>query len=380
VNSKARILVTGASGLIGGEITARLLARGHSVTALVNRTREIRSNGGALLPASTRAGGAVSPGTLALLDGDVAEDRLGWDEHTWRQVASSHDLVIHCAAITQFDSDQASYQAVNVEGVGRILALVGTGGMKLLHVSTAYVCGMRGGTILEGELDCEQPFANGYERSKFLAESLIRRSSVPTAIARPSIVVGDSVSGAICSFDTLYAAFRLITDRRIRCLPATAEATLDFVPIDHVAGGIVALAERIDTAAGGTFHLVSGTPVTVAQFRDAIAAYPQFAVPKLIDPADFDPAALPTLERRLHTRVASLYASYFQRDPRFSDANFRALTGAACPPTGRAFLLKLIDYCIAVGFLSLERAAKPEHAECKRRVLPLSSHVTAARG
>ncbi len=359
---KQRILLTGATGLLGGEIAARLLARGHSVTALVNRTREIRSNDGTVLPTSAWTGEGQSDSTVALVSGDLGQDRLGWDDHGWRRVAAAHDLIVHCAAITQFDADEASYQAVNVEGAARIIALAQTGSMKLLHVSTAYVCGMRGGTVLESELDGEQAFANGYERSKAAAERLVRQSRVPAAIARPSIVVGDSVRGAIRSFDTLYAAFRLVAEGRIRCLPATADATLDFVPIDHVAAGIVALAEHIEAAAGGTFHLVSGTPVPVAQFRDAIAAYPHFSVPRLVNPAEFDPAALPTLERRLHARVASLYASYFQRDPRFDDTGFRALTGRSSPPTGPAFLFKLIDYCIAVGFLSPERTAEPATA------------------
>ncbi len=352
-----RIFLTGATGLLGGEITVRLVARGHSVTALVNRSREIRSHDGIVLPASPWLGQAPPPGTVALLPGNIRQDRLGWDDRLWKQVASAHDLVIHCAAITQFDADEASYRNVNVEGTARILALAETGGTKLLHVSTAYVCGTRRGTVLEAELDCGQSFANGYEASKAAAERLVRQSAVPAAIARPSIIVGHSATGAIRSFDTLYAAFRLITEGRIRCMPATADATLDFVPIDHVAAGIVALAEAIGLAANKTFHLVSGAPVPVGEFRNAIAAYPQFTAPKLVKPEDFDARALPALERRLHARIAGLYASYFQRSPRFDDSAFRALVGSACPPTGPAFLRKLIDYCISVGFLSRARPA-----------------------
>ena len=351
---KQAIFLTGATGLLGGEIAARLLARGHAVTALINRTNEIRSNDGAVLPASRWNGRSPPPGRLALLPGDVGQDRLGWDDRSWNQVADGHDLVVHCAAITQFDADEASYRAVNVEGAARLLALAETGGMKLLHVSTAYVCGIRGGTVLESELDCGQTFANGYEASKAAAERLVRQSGLPAAIARPSIVVGHSETGAIRSFDALYAAFRLVAEGRIRCMPATTDATLDFVPIDHVAGGIVALAERMEAVAGKTYHLVSGAPVPVAQFRDAIAAYPQFTAPELVDPADFDVNALTPLERRLHARIATLYASYFQRNPHFDDSGFRAVVGRACPPTGPAFLRRLIDHCIAVGFLSPE--------------------------
>ena len=42
---------------------------------------------------------------------------------------------------------------------------------------------------------------------------------------------------------------------------------------------------------------------------------------------------------------------YLQRDPRFEDANLRALSGRACPRPDQAFLQRLIDYGIATGYL-----------------------------
>ena len=179
----------------------------------------------------------------------------------------------------------------------------------------------------------------------------MRASGLCWTIARPSIVVGEHKSGAIRQFDTTYAAFKLIAEGRVRHMPARAGATLDFVPIDHVAAGIVALAEPVDEAEGGTFHLVSGQPLPVERFTAAIGAYPQFHEPELVPPEDFDPARLPALERRLFRRVAGLYASYFQRSPRFDDSGFRALTGLECPATGEAYIRRLIDHCIDVGFL-----------------------------
>ena len=135
-------------------------------------------------------------------------------------------------------------------------------------------------------------------------------------------------------------------------MAATADATIDFVPIDHVAAGIVALAEDMTTARAGTYHLVSAQPVPVATFAAAIGSYPQFSAPILVSPEQFDPDTLPSLERRLYARVAGLYSSYFQRNPQFDDARFRALTGLVCPPTGLPYLKRLIDHCVAVGFLS----------------------------
>ena len=333
-----RVFLTGAAGLIGGEIAARLAARGHRVSALVHRNPDVRGNDGA------------SPSLRAVVCGDVSRPRFGLE--TFDAVAADHDLLIHCAATTRFDLSPEQYRATNVAGTAHAIELARAGNMALLHVSTAYVSGWREGIIGEGDPLPATHFANGYEASKADGEALVAASGLTYAIARPSVVVGDSATGAIRTFDTIYAAFKLIAGGRVRHMAATADATIDFVPIDHVATGLVALAEGMTEANGGRYHLVSTQPVPVAVFAAAIGAYPQFTAPILVPPDRFDPDALPPLERRLYARVAGLYSSYFQRDPRFDDARFRAVTGLACPPTGFEYLKRLIDYCIAVGFLS----------------------------
>ena len=338
----SNILVTGAAGLLGGEICALLVAGGHRVTALVHTNRDIRANDGAPVPVA------------AIVAGDVSLERFGWNAAQFEGVAAEHDLLIHCAATVRFDLDEADYRAVNVEGTRHALALARAGGMAYLHIGTAYVCGTRDGTVREDDPLPEGGFANGYEASKAAGERLVRASGSKWAVARPSIVLGDSASGAIRQFDTTYAAFKLIAEGKVRAMPATPGATLDFVPIDHVARGVAAIAERMERAAGGTYHLVSGQPLAVTRFATAIGAYPHFSAPALVAPETFDPAALAPLERRLFRRIAGLYASYFQRDPRFDDTAFRTLTGRTCPPTGEAYIRRLIDHCIAVGFLPAE--------------------------
>ena len=332
-----RILVTGAAGLIGGEAARRLVARGHRVTALVHRNPQVLGNRGE--PVAVHA----------LLHGDVGQPGFGLADPA--AVAADHDLILHCAATTRFDLAQAEYDRTNVAGARHAVELARAGGCALLHVSTAYVCGRRDGPIGEGDPLPARDFANGYEASKAGGEAAVAASGLRWAMARPSVVVGEHRDGAIRTFDTIYAAFKLIATGRVRHMAASEGATIDFVPIDHVAAGLVALAEGMDAAAGGAFHLVSGQPVPVAQFAAAIGAYPQFHPPTLVPPERFDPDALPTAERRLYGRVAGLYASYFQRDPRFDDARFRAVAGLACPPTGFAYLKRLIDYCVASGFL-----------------------------
>ena len=283
--------------------------------------------------------------------GDVSAPLMGWSKDEFARIAHDHDLLIHCAATVRFDLAEQDYSAVNVAGTANALALAEAGAMDFLHVSTAYVCGARDGAIREGDPLPDAGFANGYEASKAAGERLVRASNLRWAIARPSVVVGEHETGVIRQLDTTYAAFKLIAEGRVRQMAARAGATLDFVPIDYVAKGIVAIAGAMDRAAGGTFHLVSRQPLAVERFTGAIGAYQQFNEPELVDPDSFDPASLPALERRLYRRVAGLYAAYFQRDPRFDDSAFRDLTGFGCPETGEAYIRRLIDHCIEVEFL-----------------------------
>lgn len=331
-----RILLTGAAGLIGGEVASRLVRRGHQVSALVHRNRDVRGNDG------------DAPALHALLTGDVRLPGLGLAP----QEAADHDLLVHCAATTRFDLSDEVYEVTNVHGTANAVALAEAYDMSFLQVSTAYVCGARSGVIMESDRLPSSGFANGYEASKAAGENVVTQSSLRWAIARPGVVVGDSLTGAIRVFDTIYSAFKLIAEGRVRHMEASADATINFVPIDHVAAGIVALAEMMPNALGRSYHLVSNQPIPVASFAAAIGSYPQFTAPRLVPPRSFDATKLPAIERRLYGRVAGLYSSYFQRDPRFDDNCFRELTGLTCPDTGPAYLRRLIDYCVSVGFLS----------------------------
>ena len=299
---------------------------------------------------------------IQVLPTDLRREALGLDPAVLASMAAELDLVVHCAAATGFNLDPATYRAVNVEGTARVLALAERAGPRpvpLLHVSTAYVCGECFGPVAEAPPAPGTRFANGYEASKAEAEHLVlaaRQRGLPVAIARPSVVVGAWADGGIARYDNLYGLIRLVAEGRVRTLPAAPGASLDMVPIDHVVHGLADIAasmgaERMGTAAGRIFHLVSGAPVPVALLRDLALSYPQFQAPCFVPAAGFDPASLGTAEAMWHGRVAALYATYLQRDPRFADGNLRTLSGRACPPVDWAFLRRMIDRCIADGFL-----------------------------
>ena len=222
----------------------------------------------------------------------------------------------------------------------------------MLHVSTAYVCGTRDGVISESSVGSD--FVNGYEASKAAGEALVRASGLPFAIARPSVVVGASADGAISRFENIYMIFKLIAEGRVRTLPGAPGASLDLVPIDHVCAGITAMADDFARVAGHTLHLVGAAPTPLARIGAAIAAVPGLGTPCFVDPAAFDPAALPAVERRYHAAAAGLYTNYLLRGPVFDVAQATAF-GLVCPPTDRAWLDRLIGFCVAQGFVRARR-------------------------
>ncbi len=349
-----RILVTGAGGLIGRELTGHLAERGHGIVAVQHRSAMLHRNDGRPIPASPWTGVLPSPGEVVTLRGDVGRTGLGLPD----DLPAGLDVVVHCAAVTGFSLGADVYEAVNVCGTANVLAFAGP--VPVLHVSTAYVCGRRSGAIREGEGDAGQGFHNGYERSKAAAEALATAAADAgrtVAVARPSIVVGDSQTGAIGVFGSIYGLIRLVAEGRIGTLPAAPGATLDLVPIDHVIGGLTDIAEHMAAAAGQTFHLVSGDPVPVTALAGLAQDYPMLHAPRLVPPERFDPSTLRPNERSLVGQVSGLLEGYLQRDPRFQDGNLQALSGRRCPATGHPFLRRLLDHCLATGYITPRRAA-----------------------
>jgi len=329
-----RVFVTGAAGLIGGEVCARLVALGHDVTALMHRSGEVQDNRRRPVHGVTHISGEVTLARFGLAN------------------LPAIDLVIHSAAVTAFNAAPEAYRAVNIGGTAHAIEVARAAGAALLQVSTAYVCGTHDGVIAESHVGSD--FVNGYEASKAAGEALLQASGVRFAIARPSIVVGAWADGAISRFENIYMIFRLIAERRVRTLPGAAGASLDLVPIDHVCGGIVAMAQDFARVEGKTLHLVAATPTPLSRIGEAIAAVPGLGSPCFVDPSLFDPAALPAVERRYHASAAALYTSYLLRGPVFDVAQ-AASFGLACPPTDRAWLDRLIYFCMDNGFVRARR-------------------------
>lgn len=342
--SRDTVLVTGASGLVGAEVVARLAAAGRSVVAMMHRAAAIVGNDGTALTGH------------ATVTGDVRLPGFGLSADDNAALSESVALVVHCAATTAFDATDDEYTELNVTGTANAVDLALSLGVPLVHVSTAYVCGMRGGTIDEDDLDAGQSFGNGYEESKFRAEKLVRAAGergLDWVVVRPGIVTGATDTGAIRDYKNLYTVVKLMVEGKLRTLPGRYDATLSLAPVDHVADLVAACALDFDAVRGRTMHALGRDTLSLREVSDVLAEYPSFEVATFVPESTFAEQDLPPIEREYFRRIGSLYTSYFRRRLVFGTERTETLLGKPSPASGKDYLRALLDYCLETGYLGI---------------------------
>ena len=123
------------------------------------------------------------------------------------------------------------------------------------------MAGKATGIVLERDNGASCGFVNGYEQSKYEAETLVRGASVPWVIARPSMLICDDPCGAVSQFNASHYTIRLWRAALVPMLPGSDESLMDVVSRDDVASSIIQLLHH-PSAAGVTVHL-SGGPRTL---------------------------------------------------------------------------------------------------------------------
>jgi uncharacterized protein YbjT (DUF2867 family) len=148
------ILVTGATGFVGGNLVRRLRHEDIAVRALVRHPEK---------------GRALKDIGVDVAEGDVS------DKASLEKAAAGCERVVHLVGIIQ-ETAGATFRAVHVDGTRNVLEAAQKAGMRHFFYQSAL--GTRPGA------------KSMYHRTKWEAEELVRASTIPYTILRPSLIYG----------------------------------------------------------------------------------------------------------------------------------------------------------------------------------------------
>ncbi|MCS3781445.1 non-ribosomal peptide synthetase [Tsukamurella ocularis] len=269
------VLVTGATGLLGGHLIRAVLEADPSarVQALVRARDE--ASGLERIRTTMRGYGAWSDGyegRISALPGDLALPALGIDAAVWDRVIEQVDAIIHCGARVNHVEPYPRLRAANVDSTRFLLELASRRpGTAFQFVSTISAA---------GAFD-EIPDA-GYTHSKWVAERVVElaaASGVRSTILRPGLLTGSLDSGATNTDDAFWNLVRSIAT--VGAAPSELlEQTIEMTPVDRAAEAMV------EVLRGGgdqlrTLEVGSGSRVSWAEIVEALrrGGYPVEAVP-----------------------------------------------------------------------------------------------------
>lgn len=368
----ARVFLTGVTGFVGRYLAARLLARPEidGLDVLVRakdpahaRERIAKSMRFAVSDAEADALTARMEPVI----GDLRAERFGLDEAAWDALATRTDRVLHGAANVRFDQDLEDARSYNVFGTEQAAALARhareRGGLQRFDwVGTAFVAGLRRDTVREDELVHDAGWKNPYEQSKYEAEAWLREhaADLPLSVFRPSIVVGESGSGATTNFGMLYWPIKLYAKGWWRTVVGSPKTPVDIVPVDFVADAIDALtAEGQPT--GVTYHLTSGVEgaVSIGELASLANDYFGGRPAKYMDPDFFLTWVRPVVDlflwgprRKVLQAGGRFFIPYMSGNPLFDNRTAREALkphGIAVPEVQQYFTT-LLDYAKATDF------------------------------
>lgn len=231
-----RVLVTGATSMIGRAVVAALVDRGDTVTTFQ------RSPSGTQQPEFN--GSVADAGQVAAAIAD-------------------QEAVIHLAAKVDLIGDWAEFDEINVQGTRLALDAAQCAGVKrFVHVSSPSVAHGGDPIIGAGAAPADPNSTRGhYAKSKAIAELLALDASsdaMSVVAIRPHLVIGPG--------DTQLVE-RIVERARGGRLPliGSGSALIDTTWIDNAADALVAALDRAPDVAGRAFVVSNGEPRTVAE-------------------------------------------------------------------------------------------------------------------
>jgi nucleoside-diphosphate-sugar epimerase len=262
-----KVLVTGATSLIGVHVAQRLLARGDEVTAFQRGQTErtgVPSTVADTTPSATVLGDIADPAAVAA-------------------AVEGHDAVIHLAAKVGVTGTFDEYVRANVTGTQTVLTAARAAGVsRFVHVSSPSVA--HGGEALVGaDAEPADPGATRghYATSKAEAEQIALDADAAgfaVVAIRPHLVWGPGDTQLVGRIVDRARSGRL-------ALVGSGTALIDTTYIDNAADALVAALDRAPQVAGEALVVSNGEPLTVGEIlgRITIAAGvgpPRLAVPR----------------------------------------------------------------------------------------------------
>ncbi|KAL3845176.1 hypothetical protein ACJIZ3_002579 [Penstemon smallii] len=267
---KKVVLVTGASGYLGGRLCHALLNQGYFVKAFVRKTSDLSS-----LPPPTDGG------SLQLVYGDVT------DYPSLLEAFSGCHIVFHAAALVEpWIPDPSKFPSVNVGGLRNVLkAYKETNSVeKIVYTSSFFALGPTDGHIGdETQVHPAKFFCTEYEKSKAIADKIALEAAtegVPIVPVYPGVIYGPGkvTTGNVVSL--------LLVERFNGRLPGYlgAEKGFSFSHVDDVVQGHIA---AMNKGRVGERYLLTGENASFKDVFDLAAIItntgkPRFRIPLLL--------------------------------------------------------------------------------------------------
>jgi farnesol dehydrogenase len=245
-----KCFITGANGFIGFRLTERLSAEGHTVKCLVRSQERFQE--------LSKLKGVTS------VIGDL-DDTRALDEG-----AAGCDTLFHMAALAKpWSKDKSLPFRVNVQGTENILKASRNAGVRrFVFTSSAAVIGPSPGEEpIDESFVRIIPFFNEYEKTKHLAENLVRgysRRDIETVIVNPTRVFGP---GKLSKSNAVTVMIDRYRRGRWRIKPGDGSCVGNYVFIDDVINGHILAAAK---GRPGESYLLGGENLTFNSFFDIL--------------------------------------------------------------------------------------------------------------
>ncbi len=356
------IFLTGSTGFIGQYVLRGLLQRGQRVIVML-RGPKVQSRvrlTTIMRPLGIDVDLHLRGGSLIIAEGTLPYEVPSLD-------VGDVDQIVHSAACLQTArADPGEPFATNFEGVKVLARWADAHEVPDFHfVSTAYTCGRDVQLAYEVFHQPRPRFVTDYELSKWLAEEYLLRWASETqrrlTILRPSLVIGDSVTGYTIQYGGFYQLARVVQlleqffgDQRkagklflpMR-IPADPFSRQNLVPVDYVAKAILEIVGRAELY-GKIYHLTNPNPPTNDRVKGWLEQYHQVWGGHFVD--EVDTATSESLAERMFLKMNDLVLQQFKFVPDFDCTHTtQALAGTdiSFPRLDQQMVFRLLDYARA---------------------------------